>query len=227
MTQVLLLVRHAQTDFRQDRLAGWTPGVHLSPEGRENAKRLAERLQPVRLVGLYSSPLERCVETADAIAEGRRVQIGIEEGVGEVRFGRWQGRAYKVLAKTDLWRRVQFTPSLAGPFPGGETIRDLQARAVTATESIRGRHRRGAVAVVSHADTIKALTAFYLGLPLDQYQRLAIQPASVTAFMFAGAFPRLIRLSDTGALDDLAELVRPRKRPAAGHSEGLAGGSAK
>lgn len=209
MALVLLFVRHAQTDFHPGRLAGWTPGVHLSEEGHRTAKALAERLAPVKLVALYSSPLERCLETAEAIAAGRtRPTIEIEAGLGEVRYGSWQGRPYKVLARTELWKMVQLVPSQAA-FPGGESVRELQGRAVEAVERIRARHRRGIVAVVSHADTIKVVAAHYLGMHLDLFQRLVIGHASVTAISLGRGFPRLLRLSDTGTFE---ELVQARRR---------------
>jgi probable phosphoglycerate mutase len=202
MAQVILFVRHAVTDYHPGRLAGWTPGVNLSEAGRLQAKQLGERLAPVPLAAVYSSPLERCRQTAEAILEGRKLQMRIDEGLGEVRYGSWQGKPYKVLAKTDIWRKVQTVPSQAA-FPGGETVRELQHRAVEAAERVRSAHRKGVVAVVSHADTIKVIAAHYLGMHLDLFQRIVIGNASVTAFAFGDGFPRLLRLSDTGAYPEL------------------------
>ena len=204
MRQLVLLVRHASTDYRPDRLAAWTPGVHLSPDGREEAKALAERLAPLRLAALYSSPLERTRETAEAIAEHHpRLRVAVEDGLAEVRFGSWQGRPYKVLARTALWRKVQLVPSEA-TFPGGESVLELQRRGVDAVERIRAQHRRGTMVAVSHADTIKAIAAHYLGLHLDLFQRIVIAPASVTAIGFGDGFPRVLRLSDTGSYEEFA-----------------------
>jgi probable phosphomutase (TIGR03848 family) len=228
VNQFIVLVRHAEAAVRPGRLAGWTPGLHLSEHGRGQAGRLAERLRPVRLAAVYSSPLERCVETAQAVAEGRGLDVSLEEGIGEVRFGSWQGRPYKVLAKTDLWRQVQVAPSNAR-FPGGESVRELQARAVDAVEAIRARHRRGAVAVVSHADTIKAIVAHYLGMHLDLFQRIVIAPASVTVFVFGGSVGRLLRLSDTGDFEEIAAATRPKGRSkvaSGGLQESVPGGKA-
>lgn len=212
MNLLVLLIRHAQTEFPAGRLAGWTPGVRLSEEGRRQAKALAERLAPVPLAAAYSSPLDRCVETAEAVLAGRpRPRLVIEEDVGEVQYGRWQGRPMKQLAKTKLWRTVQLVPS-AATFPGGESVRDLQHRSVAALERIRERHDRGVVAVFSHADTIKVVAAHYLGLHLDLFQRLVISNASVTAIGFWGPVPRLLRLSDTGTYDELVPAARVGKR---------------
>lgn len=207
--QTVLFVRHAQADVKPGRLSGWTPGVHLTEEGARQAKALAQRLAPIPLAAVYTSPLERCRETAEAIVDGRRIEPVVEEEIGEVRYGSWQGKNTKALVKTDLWRVVQLVPSQA-VFPRGESLRELQRRSVDAVERIRVRHRRGVLVVVSHADTIKAMTAHYLGLHLDLFQRIVIANASVTAVAFAGGFPRLLRLSDTGSYE---ELVPPKRRP--------------
>ncbi len=197
MSQLVLLIRHATADYKPGRLYGWTPGVHLSSHGRDEAKRLAERLETVKLTALYASPLERCCETAEAITEGRRIEPKVEEKLGEVKYGSWQGRTFKSLIKTPLWRTVQLVPSQAR-FPGGESILELQQRGVEAVEEIRRRHRRGVIAIVSHADMIKVVLAHYLGLHLDLFQRLNVETASVSAVAFFGAFPRVLRISDTG-----------------------------
>jgi probable phosphomutase (TIGR03848 family) len=195
--QLILLIRHATAEYKPGRLYGWTPGVHLSAQGRDEAKHLAERLEPVRLNALYSSPLERCVETAEAVAAGRRVDIRIEERLGEVQYGSWQGRTFRSLVKTPLWRVVQLAPSQA-TFPGGESLLQLQRRGVEAIEDIRTRHRRAIVGIVSHADMIKAMLAHYLGLHLDLFQRISVDTASVSAIAFSNGFPRVLRISDTG-----------------------------
>lgn len=204
-----MLIRHAEADYKPGRLYGWTPGVSLSPNGREQAKRLAVRLEPVRFNAIYSSPLERCRQTAEVVAEGRRQDVKVCDDLGEVQYGSWQGRSFRSLAKTKLWRTVQLTPSQA-VFPGGESIRALQSRGVNAVEEIRRKHRSGTIAVFSHADWIKAVAAHYLGLPLDLFQRLVVDPASVTMFAFSDGFPRLIRLSDTGEYEHMRP--KPKKR---------------
>lgn len=162
------------------------------------------------MAAVYSSPLERCRETAEAVVEGRRTKVRTAEGVGEVRFGRWEGRTYKSLRRTKLWGRVQRLPSQA-TFPDGESVRELQSRAVEAVEEIREKHRRGVVAVFSHADTIKTVAAHYLGLHLDFFQRIVIPAASVTVIGFGDEFPRVLRMGDTGSYEDLAALTRRRR----------------
>jgi probable phosphoglycerate mutase len=201
--QTVLLIRHGKAEFKAGHLYGWTPGVHLSSDGREEVKRLAERLENLKFTAVYSSPLERAVETAEAVIAGRRQEIRIIEGLGEVKYGKWQGKAYKTLIKTPLWRIVQLTPSQA-TFPGGESLMELQRRGVAAIEEIRSNHKRGLIVAVSHADMIKAITAHYLGMHLDLFQRLNVDTASVTAIAFFDrGFPRVLRIGDTGSYEGL------------------------
>lgn len=204
---LLLLLRHAVTADTGTRLSGWTPGIHLSDKGREQARALAERLAPVAIDVVYASPLERCQETAAAVAEPRGLKVGTAEDLGEVRYGGWTGRELKELVKEDLWRVVQRYPSGAR-FPDGESIYEMQVRAVSGVERLRAEHPGQTIAVCSHADVIKAIAAHYLGLHLDLFQRLEIGPASVTAFAFAPA-PHLVRLNETGGV---ADLERPKDR---------------
>lgn len=196
----LLLIRHATNDWVGDRLAGWTPGVHLNAQGRGQAAALAERLAPWPIHAIYSSPLERAVETAQAVAAGRGLEILIEEGVGETRYGDWTGQSIKELAKAPEWVQVQFTPGLAH-FPNGESLGAMQARAVAVVERLRRQHPSDIVAIFSHADVIKAVAAYYAGMPFDLFQRLVIDTASVTWLRFTAHGPRVLRLNDVGALE--------------------------
>jgi probable phosphomutase (TIGR03848 family) len=208
--RLLLLLRHAVTDHTGARLSGWMPGLHLSEEGRQQARALAERLGPVPVDALYASPLERCQETAAAIADARGLVVESLEDVGEVKYGDWTGRTLKELAREPLWKVVQATPS-AARFPEGESLYQMQARAVQAVERLRAAHPEQTVAVCSHADVIKALACHYLGMHLDLFQRVVVSPASVTAVAF-GPVPSLVRLNDTGGNGDLAPPKRSRRR---------------
>lgn len=196
----LLLIRHATNDWVGDRLAGWTPGVHLNASGRSQAAALADRLAAWPLSAIYCSPLERAVETAQPVAARRGLEVVIEADVGESRYGDWTGQALKDLAKTPEWLQVQVTPGLAR-FPNGESLGEMQARSVAAVERLRRLHPSGIVAIFSHADVIKAVTAYYAGLPLDLFQRLVVDTASITWLRFTPHGPRLLRLNDTGALE--------------------------
>ena len=208
--RLLLLLRHAVTEHTGARLSGWLPGLHLSEAGREQAEALAGRLAPVPLDAIYASPLERCQETAAPLAEVKGLKVETLDDLGEVRYGDWTGRTLKELAKEPLWKVVQATPS-AARFPAGESLFEMQARAVQAVERLREAHPKQTVAVCSHADVIKALACHYLGMHLDLFQRLVVSPASVTALAF-GPAPYLVRLNDTGGNADLAPPKRPRRR---------------
>ncbi|HYT81039.1 MAG TPA: MSMEG_4193 family putative phosphomutase [Actinomycetota bacterium] len=220
----MLLIRHALTEATGKRLSGRTPGIHLSDEGRRQAGRLAERLASLPLAALYASPLERCKETAEVIATSRGMVIREVPELTEVDYGRWTGRSMPQLVRTVLWRKVQQIPS-AVTFPEGEGLIDAQRRSVAALEEIAGRHPRAAVAIVSHADVIRLVLAHYAGLHIDLFQRLIVSPASVSVIGLGDRVPRIIRMNDTGILDDLARRKAPpdgrgppssKKRPSAG-----------
>jgi probable phosphomutase (TIGR03848 family) len=187
----LLLIRHAHNDWVGKRLAGWTPGIHLNEQGRAEAEALARRLAKVPLAAVYSSPLERTVETATPLAEAHGLPVHLCEPLGETRAGEWTGRSLEELKKEDLWPVIQVYPGGAR-FPGGESMREVQARIVAQLDAIRDAHGDETVAVISHSDPIRMATAYYLGLPLDLFQRLVISPASVTAFSFGRYGPRLV-----------------------------------
>jgi len=205
---LLLLVRHALTDVTGRRLSGSTPGIHLSEQGRLQAKDAAERLTPLQLAAIYSSPLERCVETAEAIAEPRGLPVDRVAALEEVGYGGWTGKSFAQLTRTALWNRVQHAPSSVR-FPGGETLAEAQIRAVTALEAVAARHPKTTVAVVSHADIIRLSLAHFAGIHLDLFQRIIVSPASVSAVMLGDRIPRILRMNDTGTLADLA--TRPRR----------------
>jgi probable phosphomutase (TIGR03848 family) len=191
-------VRHAVTAHTGHKLSGWTPDVHLSEEGRTQAEGLAQYLGEVPFRAVYSSPIERTMETARPIAERHRLDVNEAAALGEVRFGRWTNRSFKTLVRTKLWATVQRWPSGAR-FPGGETLREVQARAVEEVESLRGRHPKRAVCCVSHADVIKLVAAHYLGLHIDLFQRIDIGPASVTVVSVSDFGPRVLALNARAA----------------------------
>ena len=196
------------TDLTHKQLVGRAPGVHLSKRGGEQAERLVERLDGVPLAAIYSSPLERSLETAAPLAGARGLVVVHDEGFSEVDYGAWAGQDFKQLRKTDLWKRVQLRPADAR-FPGGEAVREAQARITASIEAIVNRHPKDCVAAFSHSDMIKFAVAHLAGIHLDLFQRLVVSPASVTAIVLGGASPALVRLNDIGGLQDL---VPPRRR---------------
>lgn len=198
---LLVLVRHAVIGDTGKVLSGRTPGLDLSEEGRAQAKGAAERLAGFPVAAVYSSPIERTTQTAEAIAEPHDLSVEPLAGVLEGDYGEWMGRKLADLAKEDLWKVVQRTPSRMR-FPGGESIPEMQARVVQALDEVAERHRGEVVVVVSHFDPIKTAVAHYLGLALDLYQRIVIGPASVTMVAFPSqAAPVLLTLNNTDGLD--------------------------
>lgn len=197
----ILLVRHAQNDWvDKNRLAGWTSGVHLNDVGVQQAAQLGERLAHLPIAAIYSSPLERCVESAEYIATHHHLTLIPQDEIGEVRYGKWEGKKIAKLAKKPEWHAVQFFPSRFG-FPGGETMRGVQARAVNALEQIAATHKEEMVVVVSHADVIKLVLAHYLGMHIDLFQRIGLAPASVSVVHLADkGWVHIGRINDTGPI---------------------------
>lgn len=197
----IILVRHGENNWvKEHRLAGWLPGVHLNDNGREQAAAAAARLSQLPIKAVYSSPLERCLETAVAIAQPHNLPITELAAIGEVRYGRWEGEAIKTLSQEKTWHAVQHFPSRFR-FPEGEALREAQFRAIQALEHLAQTHAQEWIVVVSHADLIKMVLAHYLGIHLDLFQRLVISPASVSviALMEHGAV-HVLRVNDTGPL---------------------------
>ena len=213
MVTTVLLVRHGRTDANASGvLAGWSPGVGLDDLGREQATNLADRLATVPLTAVVTSPLDRCQQTATALLAGRNgTPLHIDERVGEVRYGDWTGQPLKQLAKLSLWRTVQSHPS-GVVFPGadGEAMAAMQSRAVEAIRHWNATFGPDATyLVVSHADVIKAVLADALGQHLDQFQRIVVDPASLSVVTYGASRPFVERINDTGG--GVAAL-RPTKR---------------
>lgn len=200
MATTILLIRHAENNWvKERRLAGWTPGVVLNEHGHAQAAALGERLANLPLSTIYSSPLERCLQTAGYVAGPHQLEVLPLLAVGEVRYGEWEGAALKDLYKKPEWRGVQFAPSRF-QFPGGEALRDVQARAVTALEDLARQHPRQMIAVVSHGDVIKLALAHFMGMHLDLFQRLGLGTASVSVLRLGAQGVSVVRVNDDGPL---------------------------
>jgi probable phosphomutase (TIGR03848 family) len=228
----VLLVRHGRTSANgAGVLAGWTEGVSLDDTGRAQVGALAGRLASVPLAAVVTSPLQRCVETTDLLlAERDEVARHVEERVGEVRYGDWSGQELKRLAKDPLWKVVQSHPSaMTFPGDGGEALRDVQTRAVEAVREWNARVGDDAVyAVVSHGDVIKAVLADALGMHLDQFQRIVVDPASVSIVTYTPLRPFVIRANDGGGdLSFLAPSKRRRRRRASSTDAAVGGGGGR
>lgn len=207
----ILLVRHGQNAWvKEKRLAGWIAGVHLDDTGEKQAQEAAARLAHLPVTALYSSPVTRCMETAGYLADALQLDVESVEALGEVRYGDWEGAEIEKLAKEKSWYAVQHFPSRFR-FPSGETLREVQMRAVAALEAIAERHeQRELVVVVSHADLIKLVLAHYLGVHIDLFQRIVISPASVSAIsLMENGMVRVGRVNDDGPLRPPPEEEKP------------------
>ena len=193
---LLLLIRHGENDYsKSGRLPGRLPGVRLNERGRKQAEELAAALANAPLEAVYSSPLERAVETATPIAQARGLRVLPVPGLLEANVGEWQGKSIRRLAMTKYWRVVQGAPSRAR-HPGGESFAETQVRIVAALDELCSRHKdRAMIACVFHADPIKLAIAHYIGLPLDHFQRLACDTASVTMLALGSSSAHLIWLN--------------------------------
>jgi probable phosphomutase (TIGR03848 family) len=228
----VLLVRHGLTATTGHVLTGWTPGIPLDDRGRAQAAALAARLAPLPLSAIVSSPLERCLQTAAAIAAGRDgQQVMTDDRVGECHYGDWTGQPLKKLATEKLWRVVQAHPSaVTFPGPDGESMPDMQHRAVAAVRDWNARLGQDATYLIcSHGDVIKAIVADSLGLHLDQCQRIQADPCSLTVIRYTPLRPFLVRMNDRGGgVDDLMPHVRgpgPGPHGAATSDAAVGGGS--
>ncbi|MCA0458644.1 MAG: MSMEG_4193 family putative phosphomutase [Chloroflexi bacterium] len=202
MTQILL-IRHAVNDFvKTGKLAGWTPGVHLNEEGQAQAAALGKRLADTPIDHLYASPLERTMETAEAIRQHHpNLTIQQTTELGEVRYGDWEGMEISKLLGRKMWQVVQQYPSRA-EFPNGETMRGVQTRAVNAVEALVTKHPRETIAIVSHADIIKMVLAHFLGMHLDEFQRIVVSPASISMLSLGFGRPYV------GTMNDMAHVLQ-------------------
>ena len=197
-------VRHGVTAHTGHRLTGWMEGVSLNDEGRAQAERAADMLADVEFEAIYSSPIDRTRETAEALARPHRLKVRTSRGLGEVGYGDWTGRSLKVLARTKIWATLQRWPSSVR-FPGGDTLREVQVRVVDEIERLREKHPRGNVCLVSHADTIKLALAHYMGIHIDLFQRLVVAPASVSVLTIGSYGPQVLSLNALPA-------PRPKRR---------------
>jgi probable phosphoglycerate mutase len=190
----LFFVRHGVTAHTGHKLSGLMEGIDLTEEGRAQAAATAESLTKVKFKALYSSPLERCYQTAKIIGERLSLEVESTEQLGEVDYGKWTNRTMRSLMKTKLWEVVQRQPS-AVRFPEGETLRDVQARSVNEVERLAAKHRGQVICCVTHADVIRVVFAHYLGVHLDLYQRLMVGPASVSVLSLGEGGPRVWSLN--------------------------------
>jgi len=193
---LILLIRHAENEYvKTGRMAGRLPGVHLNERGQGQARELADALAQAPIKALYSSPMERATETAAPLAEKLGLEMQLRPGLIEADIGEWSGMELKAARKLPDWKIVQSAPSRFR-FPGGESFVEIQTRLVNEIEAIAKENDKDAlVACVLHADPIKLIVAYYMGMPLDHFQRLACDTASVTILMLGAGGAALLKLN--------------------------------
>ncbi|QJD96825.1 histidine phosphatase family protein [Mucilaginibacter robiniae] len=192
-----VLIRHATTNSVGYRLSGRTPGISLNEEGKAQAQTLAERLTHLPLSAIYSSPLERAVETAEPIAASHQLTSTICEDFLEIDFGQWTNKTFKELESELTFKLFNSFRSYTR-IPGGETMTEAQLRIINGFEKLRSQHEQETIAIVSHVDLIKAAITYYAGIPLDLFQRIEISPASVSIIELYEETARITLLNHTG-----------------------------
>lgn len=197
----ILLIRHGENDLVGKGLAGRLPGVHLNEKGRGQAMALAGLLAKAPITALYSSPLERALETAAPLGDVLRLPVEVRPGLVEVDYGEWQGMSFKQLHRLKLWKQVKDNPAQVR-FPGGESIVEVQQRVSRELADIFARHTpEDMIACFTHGDIIRLAVAHYLNMAINDFQRLAIHTASMTVLELADGRPRLLHINQLAALE--------------------------
>ncbi len=215
----VILLRHGRSTANTSQvLAGRSAGVQLDETGRTQAQAAAERLAEVRLAAIVSSPLERCRATGKAAAALHpELSMRTARGLIEVDYGEWTGEKLATLSKRSLWKTVQAHPSAAA-FPGGESLAAMSARVVGAVRRLDAEicEQHGSDAVwlaVSHGDPIKAVVADALGMHLDAFQRIIVDPGSISVVRYTEHRPFMVMTNTaSGPLDGLTPPPRARRR---------------
>lgn len=209
-----LLVRHAATEFSNLAIAGRTTNIRLSPEGRRQAERLRDLLQPQPVAAIYSSPLERAVETAGILAAGPKLRVTTEEFLAEIDYGEWTGLSFAELKDDERWQAFNSFRSTTR-IPGGESAVGVQERMVAGLERLQLRHPDEVVALVTHLEPIRLAICYYAGVPIDLSLRISIEPASVSAVAISRQGIRILGLNRTAGIESrLAECSNTMTGPA-------------
>jgi probable phosphomutase (TIGR03848 family) len=221
----LVLIRHAHSQSNASGvLSGRLPNIHLSEKGIKQSQQLSERLGNFAVAQLRVSPMERCFETISpwlndvVLKNSPDFEPIIDPSLNEVDYGHWSGKKLITLARKKEWRTVQESPSRMY-FPGGEGIAQMQSRAMSVVHELATLPDSKTAVIVSHGDVIKSIVASALGTHLDEFQRIIIDPASVSVLDYSGIKPRVLLLNDTRAV--VTDLLQAPKR-----SRNLLGGGA-
>jgi probable phosphomutase (TIGR03848 family) len=203
----LFLIRHGLTSQTGRTLYGRTEGIDLDERGRAQADALVERFRGIRLATIYTSPLERCVQTVEPLAADRGLELRRRDDLIEMDAGSWTNRPLAQLRRTKAWRRLIDTPS-SFRFPDGESFLEAQARTIDALASMTHRHPRGNVAVATHGDIVRIMISHLGGAHLDQFQRVVVDTAAVSVVHLDGGVPHVLLVNDAGGLARFATTAR-------------------
>jgi broad specificity phosphatase PhoE len=196
------LIRHASCDGLGHTLWGRTPGIVLNEKGKLQSQHLADRFKTTTLDAIYSSPLERALQTADAIARTMNLEVRKSDVANEIDFGEWTGQPFECLSADERWRHFNRHRSMT-MIPGGESFLEVQDRIVQELETLAKQHGKANVAIVSHADVIRAAVAYFAATPIDMIDRFEISPCSVTVIAVDDDHATLLTLNNHSDLSRL------------------------
>lgn len=196
------LIRHASCSGLGQKLWGRTPGVCLNETGKLQAQRLAQRLDGVKLQAIYSSPVERALETADTLAQSMNLEVTKSYALNEIDYGDWTGKTFEILSGDDRWRRYNARRSTT-IIPGGESFLDVQNRIIKELDVLSHQHANAHVALVSHADVIRAAVAYFTATPIDMIERFEISPCSVSVLALDEESATLLTINNRCELSQL------------------------
>ena len=196
------LIRHASCDGLGQTLWGRRPGVCLNDKGNVQAQRLADRFTNVKLNAIYSSPLERALQTADVLARNMNLEVKKSDALNEINFGEWTGKTFEELSSDEHWRRFNSHRSMT-TIPGGESFLEVQNRIVKEIETLTLQHGNAHVAIVSHADVIRAAVAYFAATPIDMIERFEISPCSVSVVALDKDHAKLLTVNSGSDLTQL------------------------
>ena len=197
------LIRHASCSGLGHQLWGRTPGVCLNEKGKLQAQRLAQRFNGIKLEALYSSPLERAMETAGALSQSMNLEVKKNAALNEIDYGNWSGKSFDILSTDEHWRRYNSRRSTT-IIPGGESFLDVQNRIVRELNVLSHQHANARVALVSHADIIRAAVTYFTATPIDMIERLEISPCSVSILALDEENATLLTINDSACALSLA-----------------------
>lgn len=196
------LIRHAACDGLGQKLWGRTPGICLNEKGETQAQHLAERFRNIELSAIYSSPLERAMQTATVVAQNMKLDVRTSAAANEIDFGEWTGKTFEELSSDEQWRRFNSHRSMT-MIPGGESFLEVQNRIVKEIEELAVQHGKAHIAIVSHADVIRAAVAYFAATPIDMFERFQISPCSVSVVEVDKQSVRLLSVNNKLDLEQL------------------------